>query len=70
MEQSKSLARKLTELSGDDNARVTDAYRLLFQRVPTEAERKLALEFLRASQNAWPQYTQVLLSSNEFSYLN
>ena len=70
MEQSKSLAKKLAELSGDDNARVNDAYRLLFQRVPTEAERKLALEFLRASQNAWPQYTQVLLSSNEFSYLN
>jgi len=70
MEQSKALAKKLTELSGDDNARVTSAYRLLFQREPSEAERKLALEFLHDSQNAWPQYTQVLLSSNEFSYLN
>jgi hypothetical protein len=70
MEQSKSLAKKLAQLSGDDNARVANAYRLLFQRPPTQTERTLALEFLRASQDAWPQYTQVLLSSNEFSYLN
>ncbi len=70
MEQSKALARKLQESTGDDNARIAGAYRLLFQRDPTPAERKLALDFLHDSQNAWPQYTQVLLSSNEFSYLN
>jgi cytochrome c553 len=70
MEQSKALAKKLLESNGDDNTRVANAYRLLFQRDPTAAERKLALEFLHDSQNAWPQYTQVLLSSNEFSYLN
>jgi hypothetical protein len=70
MEESKALAKKLLESNGDDNTRVANAYRLLFQRDPTSAERKLALEFLHDSQNAWPQYTQVLLSSNEFSYLN
>jgi hypothetical protein len=70
MEQSKLLAKKLTESTDDDNARITLAYRLIFQREPTMAERKLALDFLHDSQNAWPQYTQVLLSSNEFSYLN
>jgi hypothetical protein len=70
MEQSKALARKLQESSGNDNARVVAAYRLLFQREPTDGERQLALEFLRDSQNSWPQYAQVLLSSNEFSYLN
>ena len=70
MQQSKALAKKLAETTGDDNARITTAYRLLFQREPTAEERKLATDFLHGSSNAWPQYTQVLLSSNEFSYLN
>ena len=70
MEQSKALAKKLLETPGDDSTRITSAYRLLFQREPSPGERKLALDFLHSSQNAWPQYTQVLLSSNEFSYLN
>jgi cytochrome c553/mono/diheme cytochrome c family protein len=70
MEQSKALAQKLLESKGDDDLRIVNAYRLLFQRDPTLAERKLALEFLSDSGNAWPRYAQVLLSSNEFSYLN
>ena len=63
MEQAKLLAEKLEGSSGEDNARITNAYRLVFQREPTAVERKLALDFLHASPNAWPQYTQVLLSS-------
>ncbi len=70
MEQSKALSKKLIESTGDENARISTAYRLIFQREPTAAERKLALDFLHDSHDAWPQYTQVLLSSNEFSYLN
>jgi mono/diheme cytochrome c family protein len=70
MEQSKTLSRKLLDSTGDDNARITAAYRLLFQREPKPGERKLALEFLHDSHDSWPQYAQVLLSSNEFSYLN
>ncbi len=70
MEQSKALAKILQGSEGDDNARIAGAYRLIFQREPTAGERKLALEFLHDSPKAWPQYTQVLLSSNEFSYLN
>ncbi len=70
MEQSKALAKSLQESTGDDDARIARAYRLIFQREPTSGERKLALEFLQGSPKAWPQYTQVLLSSNEFSYLN
>ena len=70
MAQSKTLAQKLETAANDDPARITTAYRLLFQREPTPDERKLGLEFLHDSQEAWPQYAQVLLSSNEFSYLN
>jgi hypothetical protein len=70
IEQSTALAKSLQESAGDDEARISRAYRLIFQREPTTGERKLALEFLQGSPKAWPQYTQVLLSSNEFSYLN
>ncbi len=70
MAQSKTLAQKLETAANDDPARIAAAYRLLFQREPTPDERKLGIEFLHESQEAWPQYTQVLLSSNEFSYLN
>jgi hypothetical protein len=43
---------------------------MVLQREPSVEERKLALEFLHAKPNAWPEYAQVLLSSNEFIYLN
>ena len=70
MEQSKALAKELSASPGDDSTRISTAYRLLFQREPSPEERKLAIDFLHGSSNAWPQYAQVLLSSNEFSYLN
>lgn len=70
MDQSKILAHRLAESKGDDNTRITAVYRRLFQREPSQEERKLAIAFLHDSSDDWPQYTQVLLSSNEFSYLN
>lgn len=70
MQQSKALAAKLQQSTGDDTARINAAYHLLFQREPSAEERKLATDFLHGASNAWPQYAQVLLSSNEFSYLN
>jgi hypothetical protein len=66
--QAKVLADKLT---GDDTKRISDAYRLLFQRTPTPQEKKLALDFLRdAGENGWAEYAQVLLTSNEFQFLD
>lgn len=69
MEQSAALAARLASVASED-ARVTRAYELLLQREPSKEERRLALEFLHAKSNAWPEYAQVLLSSNEFIYLN
>jgi mono/diheme cytochrome c family protein len=70
LEQSAALAARLASMAPEDAARVTRAYELLLQREPSKEERKLALEFLHAKSNAWPEYAQVLLSSNEFIYLN
>ena len=65
---SKALTARL-ENAGEDAAKIDRAYRLLFQRPPTPEERKLGLEYLRQTHEAWPQYAQVLLSSNEFSFI-
>ncbi len=68
--QSKALAERLAASGGDVRARVTLAYRLLFGRVPTASELNLGVTFLENNQGSWPQYTQVLLSSTEFSSVN
>jgi hypothetical protein len=68
--QAKALAEQLAAKEPDDGARITQAYRLLFGRTPTTAETQLGLEFLAKNAEAWPQYTQVLLSSAEFSSVN
>jgi len=52
-----------------DKDPVTSAYRLLFSRMPTPQERKLADGFL-AAKGTLPEYLQVLLSSDEFLYVN
>ncbi|MBL8214156.1 MAG: PSD1 domain-containing protein [Bryobacterales bacterium] len=50
---------------------VAKAYQLLFQRDPKPPERDLAVRFLnQAGQDGWRQYAQVLLSSNEFAYVD
>lgn len=70
IEQSSALAARVTTAETREADRITRAYQLVFQRDPTPQERRLALEFLHANSNAWPEYAQVLLSSNEFIYLN
>jgi hypothetical protein len=63
--------------------RITKAYRLLYGRAPTAEELAAGLDFLSDDRNkkrqddfkdipvtAWNQYARVLLSSNEFIYLN
>ena len=67
---------------GDDTARITEAYRLLYGRIPTPAELQVGLDFLKNTPErpgylvnqqpltAWKQYSRVLFSSNEFEFLN
>jgi len=68
MEQSKALASRA--MASTDEERIAAIYRLVLQRNPTPEERKVAHEFIGGNANAWPEFTQVLLSSNEFTYLN
>ena len=69
--QAKAVAARL---QGDDAKRIDDAYQLLFQRAPSPQEKKLGLAFLAGqgthAEQAWAEYTQVLLTSNEFQFLD
>jgi len=60
--ESKELARRQESIDA--------FYRRLFQRAPTSKEKQLGRDFLAGSKYNWSQYAQVLMSSNEFVYVN
>jgi hypothetical protein len=79
--QSKLLAAQLTASPDEsDDQRIGHAFRLVFGRQPTAEEVRLGREFLaHASEKSagksgalggWDQYTQVLLSANEFLFVD
>jgi hypothetical protein len=70
-------ARVLKAAPADDSARIAEVYRILFSRSPSDAERNAGLSFLKDTEGpsddvtgAWQQYAQMLLSSNEFSFVD
>ncbi|MBI2685792.1 MAG: PSD1 domain-containing protein [Acidobacteria bacterium] len=66
--RAESLAQKMECVSTADSERIRAAYLRLFQRPETPAELRAGLAFL--SKSDWAQYAQVLLSSNEFLYVD
>ncbi len=67
--EAKAFAARLD--APDDSKKIDEAYRLLFQRAPAPDEKKLGLAFLReAGDKAWAEYAQVLMTSNEFQFLD
>jgi len=65
--RAQALAERLTHEAPDDSTRIARAYRLLFDRAPSEDETRAATIFLQ--NGPLEQYAQVLLSSNEFLFL-
>ncbi len=54
-----------------DKSKIQFAYRSLFGRSPRDSEMQLGLRFVEAATNeAWQQYAQVLLGSNEFLFVD
>ena len=75
--QAKLLETRLQKEAGDDtNSRIQLAYQLLFGRQPDAEELALGNAFVtreKAPQDKltpWVQYTQALLGSNEFIYID
>ena len=68
-QRSAALAVRIAGKSADEA--ITSAYRLLWQRPPTDSERRLGRAFVQgAAAGIWKQYAQVLLSSNESAYVD
>ena len=65
------VARMDREVAGDDQLKIEQAYRWLFGRPATKQELELGLSFLKEGSAATrQQYAQVLLGSNEFSFVD
>jgi mono/diheme cytochrome c family protein len=80
-----SQAGKLAErvlAEPTDTARIAEAYRLLYGRAPTAQEMQVGLKFLQTTPEklgntvngepvtAWREYARVLLSANEFEFVD
>jgi cytochrome c553 len=70
----KALVARLQSAAPDDAGRVRRAFLLLYGRPATEPELRLGLAFLHGNPDGglsrWEQYAQVLLSTNEFLYVD
>ncbi len=66
LKQSAALADRVAAVPASE--RIGLVYRLLFQRGPSPGELTLANQFL--ASGTWPAYAQVLLSSNEFAFID
>jgi hypothetical protein len=74
----KALAARLGASKRDDADRIREAFVLLYGRPATDREIKLGLAFLAGKVDnpgaqkltRWEQYAQVLLSANEFMYVD
>ena len=71
----KALAARLAAAAPDDAGRIRAAFPLVYGRPPTEHDLHLGLAFLAgpadgAKLTRWEQYAQVLLSANEFLYVD
>ncbi|HVS34225.1 MAG TPA: DUF1553 domain-containing protein, partial [Gemmataceae bacterium] len=72
-QQTKTLAKCITDGDKDDRARIQRAYLLLYGRPPIREETAIGLDFLKrgaGTQKAWEEYCQVLLCANEFIYVD
>ncbi len=71
--QAANFSQRILQLP-DDNGRLSYAFQTLYQREPTEKEHVLARRFLQRYpgdlNERWAGYSRVLMSSNEFVYLD
>jgi hypothetical protein len=78
VDQARGLVKQLAG-EKDDTAKIQKAFLRLYNRPATEREVKLGLDFLAAPEPAdepkpklsrWEQYAQVLLATNEFTFVD
>ncbi len=78
IECARAFAARLESAAKEDGERINLAFQLAYGRLPTEAENKLGLDFLRSAGEfqkqdkltPWQQYAQALLGTNEFTWVD
>jgi hypothetical protein len=77
IEQAKALAsRGEIASAGGEAEKIAALYRVVFSRPPSEAETRVGLEFIQSASavqsplSPWEQYSQLLLLTNEFTYVD
>ena len=83
--QSKNLATSLLASSGDDAARIVEAFERFYSRPPTQSEIESSLGFIASYEDAlrsrgtaaeqlhpeaWQAFCRALMATNEFLYVN
>ena len=74
VERANGLVRRLEREASEDGRRIDLAYRLLYGRPPKSEETQMGLAFVttdadQSSSPIWQRYAQVLISTNEFLFL-
>jgi mono/diheme cytochrome c family protein len=64
----KHAAALAKRFEGSEESRIRSMYQALFGRDPEDAEVRAGVEFVKGG--GWPAYAQVLLSSNEFLFVD
>jgi hypothetical protein len=67
--QAESLAQRIA-FKESQPEQIKEAYQILYGRMPAQQEVRYGAEFLSAGNKSWPEYLEVLMSSNEFNYIN
>ncbi|HKB00901.1 MAG TPA: PSD1 and planctomycete cytochrome C domain-containing protein [Gemmataceae bacterium] len=69
--QAKALAARVKEAEPTDTARIRRAFLLTYGRPPNERELQFGEDFLTGGgPDAWEKYAHVLLSANEFAFVD
>jgi hypothetical protein len=73
LEQARAMAARAND--PDPAERIAALYRLAYSRAPTADEQSLATEFVKSPAeksglSSWEQLAQVLLLSNEFTFVD
>lgn len=78
IETAKAFAQRLEKEAPSEGERISLAFRLAYGRDPSEGEKMACQEFLREARmprptdrlNAWEQFAQAILASNEFQWVD
>ncbi len=69
VDEARALAERAASAAGDGEGRIAAIFRLALGREPSADELRSAKAFLDAG-GSWPDFAQVVLVSNEFSFVD